>query len=141
MGRADQGQACVIRRGDVLAREDADGTDAMLERLAAGQVTPPADDPLGWGMDVLGDAVTGALDWLGGQAIPDRSGAILYKGPKPAQDRRVDLPTIGPATAVNAAQAGLDGIVIEAGSVFVIDLPQVLHILDDKGMFLWVRAT
>jgi UDP-2,3-diacylglucosamine hydrolase len=140
MGRADQGQACVIRRGDVLAREGADGTDAMLIRLAGGQTDAPADDPLGWGLDVLSDAATGALDWLGGQAGPDRAGAILFKGPKPAQDRRVDLPTIGPATAVNAANAGLDGIVIEAGSVFVIDLPAVLQILDDNGMFLWVRA-
>ncbi|MCD1626970.1 MAG: LpxI family protein [Paracoccaceae bacterium] len=140
MGRADQGQACVVRQGEVLAREDADGTDAMLLRLAMGQTDRSAEDPFGLGMEVLGNAVTGALDWLGGQAVPDRSGAILFKGPKPAQDRRVDLPTIGPATAENAALAGLDGIVIEAGGVFVIDPLQMLQILDDKGMFLWVRA-
>jgi len=140
LGRRDQGQACVVRRGDVLAREGADGTDAMLIRLASGQADDPAPDPLGWGLDALGDAATGALDWLGGRALPERTGAILFKGPKPGQDRRVDLPTIGPGTAMYAADAGLDGIVIAAGGVFVIDLPAVLRILDDKGMFLWVRA-
>ena len=62
---------------------------------------------------------------------------ILVKAPKPGQDRRVDLPVIGPETAV--AAAGLAGIVIQAGGVMVLDLPQVVQILDDRGMFLWVR--
>lgn len=107
MGRADTGQACVIRDGIVVAREDAAGTDAMLHGLAA---------------------------------KPDfaRVG-LLFKAPKPGQDRRVDLPVIGPATAMMAAKAGLAGIVIQAGGVMVIDLPQVVSILNGQGMFLWVR--
>lgn len=63
--------------------------------------------------------------------------AVLVKAPKPGQDSRVDLPVIGPETAV--AAAGLAGIVIQAGGVMVLDLPQVVQILDDHGMFLWVR--
>lgn len=140
MGRADQGQACVVRRGDVLAREGADGTDAMLARLGSGPARPDDPDPLTWGFDAITDAATSALDWLGGRAAGHHDGAILCKGPKPDQDRRVDLPTIGPGTAMRAADAGLDGIVIEAGGVLVLDLPAVLRILDDKGLFLWVRA-
>lgn len=141
MGRADQGQACIIRRGDVLAREDADGTDAMLSRYTTGRPTPSAaSDPLDWGLDALTEATTSALDWLGGSDSPAQTGAILYKAPKPDQDRRVDLPTIGPDTARRAAAAGLDGIVIAANGVFVLDLPEVLHILDEKGLFLWVRG-
>lgn len=144
MGRADQGQACIIRRGDVLAREDADGTDAMLSlyttgRTARDTATDPLADPLDWGLDALTDATTTALDWLGGSDSPAGTGAILYKAPKPAQDRRVDLPTIGPETARRAAAAGLDGIVITAQGVFVLDLPEVLQILDESGLFLWVR--
>lgn len=67
-----------------------------------------------------------------------RSG-LLFKAPKPGQDRRADLPVIGPETARGAAAAGLGGIVIEAGGVMVLDLPQVIAILDAQGMFLWVR--
>ncbi|MFU8863737.1 MAG: LpxI family protein [Rhodobacterales bacterium] len=141
MGRADQGQACIVRRGDVLAREDADGTDAMLSRYTTGRTSPdPVADPLDWGLDALTDATTSALDWLGGSNNPAETGAILYKAPKPAQDRRVDLPTIGPETARRAAAAGLDGIVITAHGVFVLDLPEVLQILDDAELFLWVRS-
>jgi UDP-2,3-diacylglucosamine hydrolase len=138
MGRSDTGQACVIRRGDVLAREGADGTDAMLARLGSG-ASAADPDPLTWGFTTLTDAATTALDWLGGREAADHSGAILCKAPKPQQDRRVDLPTIGPGTAMRAADAGLDGIVIEAGGVFVLDQPAVLRILDEKGLFLWVR--
>ncbi len=65
--------------------------------------------------------------------------AVLVKAPKPGQDRRVDLPVIGPSTARLAAAAGLAGIVIQAGGVMVLDLPQVVQVLDDHGLFLWVR--
>ena len=108
MGQEDTGQACVVRGGLVIAREDAAGTDAMLCSLTLG-----SDEPRGNG--------------------------ILVKAPKPGQDRRADLPVIGPTTAMLAAEAGLAGIVLQAGGVMVIDLPQVVSILDAQGMFLWVR--
>ncbi len=66
-------------------------------------------------------------------------GGFLYKAPKPDQDRRADLPVIGLGTAQAAAKAGLDGIIIEAGGVMVLDLQAVVAELDDHGMALWVR--
>lgn len=65
--------------------------------------------------------------------------AILFKAPKPGQDRRADLPLIGPDTARQAVAAGLAGIVIEADGVMVLDLPQVVQALDAQDMFLWIR--
>jgi DUF1009 family protein len=38
-----------------------------------------------------------------------------------------------------AAEAGLDGIVIEAGGVMVIDAPQCVKISNGVGLFLWLR--
>ncbi|WP_439156403.1 LpxI family protein [Yoonia sp.] len=139
MGVADAGQACVIRRGDVIARETAQGTDAMLRAVSmpGGQATMAAD-PLG---GVFGSAMDWVVDLVGGPVQPkaETGGAILFKAPKPQQDRRADLPLIGPATARASADAGMAGIVIEAGGVMVLDLAQVLSILDDHGLFLWVR--
>jgi len=66
-------------------------------------------------------------------------GGILFKGPKPNQDRRADLPVIGVGTAQGVVAAGLDGIVIEAGGVMVLDLPEVLEILNGADKVLWVR--
>ena len=70
---------------------------------------------------------------------PDGQGGILCKAPKPSQDRRVDLPTIGPKTVTRAAAAGLTGIVIEAGGVIVVDRDEVIRRADEAGLFFWVR--
>jgi len=66
-------------------------------------------------------------------------GGILFKGPKPDQDRRADLPVIGVGTAEAVIAAGLDGIVIEAGGVMVLDLDAVVAALDAADKVLWVR--
>lgn len=139
MGAADSGQACVVREGDVFLREDIHGTDAMLQKLSVpSDHKPMPDDPLAWATEAVADLVK---DWL--VAHPKRTGraegGILFKGPKPGQDRRADLPLIGPQTAMRAAAAGLDGIVIEAGGVMVLHLSSVCKILNAQGMFLWVR--
>ncbi len=80
-------------------------------------------------------------DWMLGslKSRPDGPGGILCKAPKPGQDRRVDLPTIGPETVTRAAEAGLTGIVIEAGGVMVVDRGEVIRRADEAGLFLWVR--
>ncbi len=135
MGVRDVGQACLVRRGQLLAREGQDGTDAMLAHFA------PSDDPV-WGVvDSVGDLLGDAAEWLSGpQGAPvDARGAILFKAPKPNQDRRADLPVIGPATAKLAAAADLAGIVIEAGGVMVLQRDEVVRTLNAAGLFLWVR--
>ena len=135
MGRADVGQACLVRNTRVLAREGQAGTDAMLAQFA------PSDDPL-WGVvDGLGSVLGGAAEWLSGAdgEPTDARGALLFKAPKPDQDRRADLPVIGPHTAKAAVAAGLSGIVVEQGGVMVLALDDVVATLDAAGLFLWVR--
>lgn len=143
MGLADSGQACVIRAGAVVLREDSQGTDAMLKKIALPYDTrPSASDPLDWAFEVAVDLAKEVKAWFakGIQRPDDAPGGILFKAPKPDQDRRADLPLIGPRTAMLAAEAGLDGIVVEAGGVMVLDLAAVRRILDAQGMFLWVRG-
>lgn len=69
----------------------------------------------------------------------DGPGGLFYKAPKPQQDRRVDLPTIGPNTVAVASQARLGGIAIEAGGVMILDLDATIQAANDNGLFLWVR--
>jgi len=135
MGRSDTGQACLVRQSRVIAREDAQGTDAMIARFA------PDDDPLWGAVDAVGELLGSAAEWLSGAdgAPVDARGAILFKAPKPDQDRRADLPVIGPDTARGAVAAGLAGIVVEAGGVIVLDQPQVIATLSRAGACLWVR--
>jgi len=68
-------------------------------------------------------------------ARPGR-GAILVKLKKPGQERRADLPTIGPETIRVAAAAGLAGIAVEAGHCLVIDRDHIRAAADRAGMFV-----
>ncbi len=136
MARADLGQACIVIAGRVVATEDDSGTDAMLARLRD-LPSRNTSDPFSWAMDTAGDMLGGAADWLSGTDAQRRG--MLFKAPKPGQDRRADLPTIGPGTVAAVARAGLAGIVIEAGGVIVLDQPKVLADLDRAGLYLWSR--
>ncbi|RAK61130.1 DUF1009 domain-containing protein [Phenylobacterium hankyongense] len=110
IGRLDVGQAAVVCRGLVLAVEAQEGTDAMLARVAE----LPA-------------------------ALRGRPGApcgVLAKAPKPIQETRVDLPTIGLATVQAVARAGLAGIAGEAGRLLVLDREAVIAMADELGVFI-----
>jgi DUF1009 family protein len=109
LGRLDVGQAAVVARNHVLAVEAAEGTDAMLERCAE--------------LRALGKA-------------PRASSGVLAKAPKPGQEQRVDLPTIGPETVDRAAAAGLAGIAVAAGRVLMADRGATIAAADRHGLFL-----
>ncbi|MEM1100529.1 MAG: UDP-2,3-diacylglucosamine diphosphatase LpxI [Pseudomonadota bacterium] len=135
LGAADVGQACVVAAGQALAVEALPGTDWMLRSLLSPAALPTVLDPLGM-----------AADWLSGPAAPRVGrdpglppGGLLYKAPKPGQELRVDMPTIGPATARHAAEAGLAGIVIAAGGVLLLEREATIAEAEAAGLFLWVR--
>ncbi len=111
LGAVDVGQGAVVARGLCLAVEALPGTDAMLAQVAA-----------------LPQALRGA----------GRAG-VFFKAPKPGQDRRIDLPALGPGTVRAAAAAGLSGIAFEAGGVLLIDRAQAVAEADGAGLFLWAR--
>ncbi len=63
-------------------------------------------------------------------------GGTLIKLVKPGQDRRADMPTIGPRTVENAASAGLRGIAYEAGGTMLTDAEACIEAADRRGLFL-----
>jgi DUF1009 family protein len=63
-------------------------------------------------------------------------GGVLVKVVKPGQERRVDLPTIGPETVAGAAAAGLRGIAFEAGGAILVDRDATIAAADKAGLFL-----
>lgn len=63
-------------------------------------------------------------------------GGVLVKLVKPGQDRRADLPTIGPATLRAAAAAGLRGVAFEAGGTLLTDGAACITEADAAGVFL-----
>lgn len=63
-------------------------------------------------------------------------GGVLVKIEKPGQETRIDRPTVGPQTVRLAAEAGLVGIAVEAGSILVIDRDRVIIEADAAGLFV-----
>jgi DUF1009 family protein len=63
-------------------------------------------------------------------------GGVLVKIPKPQQDRRIDLPMIGPATIARAAAAGLRGVAVEAGGTILADRAAAIEAADRAGLFI-----
>ena len=110
IGRLDIGQGAVVCDGLVLAVEAQEGTDAMLGRVAK-----------------LPDALRGR---------PGDCRGVLAKAPKPHQERRVDLPTIGLGTIQALARAGLAGVAGEAGRLLVLDRDAVIELADELGVFI-----
>jgi DUF1009 family protein len=110
IGRLDIGQGAVACGGVVLALEAQEGTDAMLARCAE-----------------LPQTLRGA---------PGARRGVLAKAPKPGQDLRVDLPTIGARTIEKAAAAGLAGIVGEAGGLLLVDGAAIREAADRLGLFV-----
>ncbi|MFM8991207.1 MAG: UDP-2,3-diacylglucosamine diphosphatase LpxI domain-containing protein, partial [Alphaproteobacteria bacterium] len=71
----------------------------------------------------------------------EASGGVLVKIAKPAQERRVDLPTIGVRTVGAVADAGEAGIAVEAGRTLVADARAVAEAADARGIFVFGLAT
>lgn len=110
IGQLDVGQGAVVCDGLVLAVEAQEGTDAMLRRVAElpRNIRGTADAPRG----------------------------VLAKAPKPIQETRIDLPTIGLNTIQRAAQAGTAGVAGEVGRLLVLDREAVIALADELGIFV-----
>ena len=95
------------------------------------------------GSHVLAVEAYGGTEWMLQSLIARRqawpTGGILFKAPKTGQERRIDLPAIGPATCRQVKKAGLDGIVIASGGVVVLDLATVISEANRLELFFWVR--
>ncbi len=63
-------------------------------------------------------------------------GAVLVKCAKSTQDRRVDLPAIGPATVVAMAAAGYAGAAVEAGAALILEREKTIEAADRERLFL-----
>jgi UDP-2,3-diacylglucosamine hydrolase len=61
---------------------------------------------------------------------------VLVKAPKPGQDRRFDLPAIGPRTVEGVVRAGLAGMAVTAGSSIVAEPDKLVAAADRAKVFV-----
>jgi DUF1009 family protein len=72
---------------------------------------------------------------VGSLALPGPAG-VLVKLAKPGQERRADLPTLGPGTIAHVRNAGLRGVAFEAGNTILADRAAMIEAADGAGLFL-----
>ena len=111
MGQLDIGQGAIVANGLVLCVEAQEGAGQMLQRCAT-----------------LPRQIRGT---------PQARLGVLVKRPKPQQERRIDLPTIGLNTIELAAEAGLAGIGYEADGALMLNAEQIRKRASELGLFLY----
>ena len=99
-----------MANGRVIAIEAAEGTDAMLARVAELRAAR-------------------RLRFRG------RVG-VLVKAPKANQDLRLDMPAVGVGTIEAARRAELEGLALAAGRVLIADRDEMLREAARAGMFV-----
>jgi DUF1009 family protein len=107
----DCGQACIVQGQRILAIEGPEGTDATIRRVNTNK---------GWFRF----------------SRQEPTSKILVKTTKTVQDRRVDLPAVGPRTIQSCRKAGLAGLALGAGSVVIIDRERMIREADQAGLFI-----
>jgi UDP-2,3-diacylglucosamine hydrolase len=106
----DIGQGVVVIDGRVIAVEAVEGTDGMLSRVEQLRRTGQLQEASGKG--------------------------VLVKAAKREQDRRLDLPSIGPQTVDGAKRAGLAGIAVTAASTIVAEPDRIGAAADRANLFV-----
>jgi DUF1009 family protein len=106
--RTGEGQAVIIYKGEILARENVKGTDDLVKR-----------------------AIAKRREKGGG------SGGIMAKIMEPGQDDRVDLPVVGTGTLETISKYGIGGVVVEAGRTIVDDMGETVRMADELGVFVY----
>ncbi len=109
-GSFDVGQAVVVAGKHVLAVEAAEGTDQMLARIVEMRAN--------------------------GRVRAAAGSGVLVKAPKHGQDKRFDLPSIGPRTVEEVVRAGLAGIAVTAGSTIVAEPERLIAAADRANIFV-----
>lgn len=129
--------AITDRQLDDAAQFDIARGKAVLEALSPADVGQAVSVQEGLVLAV--EAVEGTDAMIARTANLKRDGAegpILVKMRKRGQERRADLPTIGPDTVRGAAVAGFRGIAVESGATIIVDRDASVQAANESGLFL-----
>ncbi|MDR0965632.1 MAG: UDP-2,3-diacylglucosamine diphosphatase LpxI [Myxococcales bacterium] len=124
----------MLTKGKLTAQQEKDvalGNEvvALLGRADVGQVVIVKD-----GIVFAVEAAEGTDACIQRGADLAGPGIVVVKRCKPTQDKRFDLPTLGPRTIEVIAKAKGAVLAIHAGETIVIDAPQVIAAAEKAGV-------
>ncbi len=121
---------------DAQAMADTDRGIAVARALGAADVGQGCVVQQGLVLAVEAIEGTDAMLARCGPLARPGPGGVLVKLVKPGQDRRADLPTVGPETVRAAAVAGLRGVAFAAGATLLAERAATIDAADRAGLFL-----
>jgi len=134
----------LLAQGGVYGSEWPDAQMRKDAEIAANHILEMSPKDIGQACVVAAGRVVAMEDVRGTDAmlgdLRKVKDGILFKGPKAAQTRKVDLPTVGPETMGAAHAAGLRGVVVDAGDVLVLHPEKCAERADALGLVFWART-
>lgn len=120
------------------AAQRADIARGVAVLLAMGPVDVGQACVVQQGLVLAVEAIEGtdAMIARAGDLRRDGPGGVMVKLPKPGQDPRLDVPTIGPGTVAAVADAGIAGIAIAAGGTLLAERDATLADATARGIFI-----
>lgn len=121
---------------DALAMADIERGVAVLKLIGAADIGQAC--VVQQGLVLAVETVEGTDAMLERIPLVARPGpaGILVKIAKPQQERRADMPTIGPQTIRHALKVGLRGLAFEAGGTILVDREMLVQRADQDAFFL-----
>lgn len=92
------------------------------------------------GAVVAVEAIEGTDEMIARAGALAGGGVTVVKVARPHQDRRFDLPAIGPGTIEAMRAAGATGLAVEAGSTLVVARARTIEAADRAGIAIWGLA-
>ena len=121
---------------DNVAQRDIDRAIEILVKLGPADVGQSV--AIQEGLVLAVEAIEGTDNMIdrAGQYRRDALGPILVKISKPGQERRADMPTIGPKTVRLAISNGFRGLALEEGGTLLLERDEVRKIAEDANFFI-----
>jgi DUF1009 family protein len=121
---------------DDVAEKDIDRGVGVLLKLGAADVGQSIAVQEGLVLAIEAAEGTDGMIRRAGQIKREVLGPILVKMSKPGQERRADLPTVGPETIKLAVACGFRGLALEEGGTLLLDRDIVKDIASKAGFFI-----
>ena len=121
---------------DNVAQRDIDRAIEILVKLGPADVGQSV--AIQEGLVLAVEAIEGTDNMIdrAGQYRRDALGPILVKISKPGQERRADMPTIGPKTVRLAISNGFRGLALEEGGTLLLERDEVRKIAEGAIFFV-----
>lgn len=144
--RQDEVLRSMLAQEGLLSRRAPSREEAADAALGQGVVTALGRLGVGQSVALRKGCVLAVEAVEGTDAMIERAGSLggagatIVKAGRPGQDRRFDLPAVGPGTISAICEAGATALAVEAGVTLILEAEECLRRADAADLAIWAFA-